>query len=95
MFFTVSPTTGLTERSMNSARELEKRDEIVIPPGRDLQSIKGRGISLEIPAEGYILDLAVFYDNNMTKAFGDMAETRYLQDFLHTRLWHQGIPLMP
>ena len=28
------------------------------------------------PPNGYILDLVVFYDNNMTKAFGEMAETR-------------------
>ena len=63
---------------MDDADLLNNEDIELIPPEVDFTITKGKGKSVEIPAEGYILDLVVIYDNTMPSHFGSIsaAETR-------------------
>ena len=50
------------------------KDEVVIDPDHIIH--RGIGTSVEIPEAGYILDLAVFYDQKMVTHFGEETEAR-------------------
>ena len=61
-------------------------DEVVIDPDHIIQ--RGIGGAVELPENGYVLDLVVLYDTSMISKYGDEVEARVAGSMAHSQVLH-------
>ena len=70
----------------------DRTDEVMIDPDHIVKA--GIGGAVELPENGYVLDLVVLYDTSMISKYGDEVEARVAGSMAHSQVLHLLLSLI-